>query len=116
MERVRRVRGKETIETVCGITSLEPKRAPAARLLALARGHWGIENRVHWVRDVSLGEDGCRVRTADAPEILAALRNASLWLLRSSGVTNIAATLRHYAAKAKEAVELVMVYAPSAPS
>lgn len=113
LERVRRAKGKETTEAVCAITSLGPGRASAARLLAIARGHWGIENRLHWVRDMSFGEDDCRVRTGEAPEILAALRNAGLWLLRSSGVTNIAATLRHHAAKAQEAVSLVMSYAPS---
>jgi hypothetical protein len=113
LERVRRSKGKETTETVCAITSLGPERAPAERLLALARGHWEIENRLHWVRDMSLGEDACRVRTGEAPEILAALRNVGLWLLRSSGVTNIASALRHYAAKGQEAVQMVMSYAPS---
>ena len=70
------VQGKETTETVCAVTSLGPERASAKRLLAIARGHWWIENRLHWVRDMSLGEDACRVRTGEAPEILAAMRNA----------------------------------------
>lgn len=113
LERVRRTKGKETVETVCAITSLGPERASAQRLLALARGHWGIENRLHWVRDVSLGEDGCRVRSGEAPQILAAIRNAGLWLLRSSGLSEITAALRRHAAKPLEALRLVMGFAPS---
>jgi predicted transposase YbfD/YdcC len=113
LERVRRSRGKETIETVCAVTSLGPERASAKQLLALARGHWSIENRVHWVRDMSFGEDACRVRTAEAPEVLAALRNAGLRLLRSIRVPNVAAALRRHAAKPQEALRLVMSFAPS---
>ena len=63
-------------------------------MLALARGHWGIENRLHYVRDVTLGEDACRVRSDAAPQVLAALRNVVLTLLRAAGHTNIAAALR----------------------
>ena len=113
LERVRRARGKETTETACAITSLGRARAPAAVLLGVARGQWGIENRLHWVRDVSLGEDACRVRTGAAPQILAAVRNAGLWLMRSSGLTAIAAAPRRHAAKPEEAVRLVMGFAPS---
>jgi len=113
LERVRRFRGQETIETVCGITSLRPQRAQAARLLGFSRSHWGIENRLHWVRDVSFGEDACRVRSGEAPEILAALRNTGLWLMRSSGLTEIAAALRRHAAQPHEALRLVMDFTPS---
>ena len=113
IERVRRAKGKESVETVCAITSLGRERASASRLLAIARGHWEIENRLHWVRDESMGEDGCRVRTGEAPEILAGIRNAALWLLRASGLTSIAAALRRHAAKPLEALGLVMNSAPS---
>jgi predicted transposase YbfD/YdcC len=113
LERVRRSRGKETTETVCAVTSLGAERASAKRLLAISRGHWHIENRVHWVRDLSLGEDTCRVRTGEAPEILAAIRNAGLRLLRSSRLTNVAAALRRHAAKPQEALRLVMSFTPS---
>lgn len=112
LERVRRIKSKKTVETVCAVTSLSPERASAERLLAISRYHWGIENRVHWTRDMSLGEDACRVRTREAPQILAAIRNAVLRLMRSSGVANIAAALRHNAAKAENAVRLVISYAP----
>lgn len=76
------------------ITSLGPSVSPA-RLLALKRGHWQIENRLHYVRDVSLGEDASRVRTGAAPQVLAALRNVILNLLRHANVTAIKATIRH---------------------
>lgn len=112
LERVRRHKGKTTTETVCAITSLSPEQASAKQLLGIARGHWQIENRLHWVRDMSLGEDACRVRTGQAPEILAAIRNAALRLLRSSGLTQIAAALRRHAAKPLEAMQLVMNFAP----
>ena len=90
---MRRVQVRESVETVCAITSLERERASAQRLLSVARGHWGIENRLHWVRDESLGEDRCRVRTGAAPQILAGIRNAALWLMRATDLTNIAAAL-----------------------
>jgi hypothetical protein len=113
LERVRRVKGKTTTEMACAVTSLGPERASAKQLLTISRGHRDIENRLHWVRDMSLGEDACRVRTGEAPEILAAIRNAALRLLRSSGLTEIAATLRRHAAKPLEAMRLVMNFVPS---
>jgi predicted transposase YbfD/YdcC len=78
------------------LTSLGPQ-VPARRLLRLIREHWHIENRLHYVRDVTLGEDASQVRSAAAPEVLAALRNALLGLLRQHGSTNIAEALRHFA-------------------
>jgi hypothetical protein len=68
------------VEVVHGITSLGPERADAARLLALTREHWGIENGSHYRRDVTLGEDASRVRKGSAPEVLAGLRNAIIHL------------------------------------
>jgi hypothetical protein len=76
------------------ITSAGPAWAGAAELLQWWRGHWGIENRLHWVRDVTLGEDGSRIGTGAAPQVMAALRNAAGSLLRLLGVTNIAEALR----------------------
>lgn len=70
--------------------------ASAADLLLYWRGHWAIENRSHYVRDVTLLEDACRVRTGSAPQNLAALRNALITLLRLEGHTNIAAAIREY--------------------
>lgn len=63
------------------------------------RGHWGIENRLHWVRDETFGEDASRIRLGGAPQFLAAIRNSAISLLRSLGATNIAAALRENACK-----------------
>lgn len=86
--------GKHTVEVAYRITSLEPKQADAARLLELDRGHWGIENGLHHVRDVTLGEDACRVRSGNAPQLLAAARNLALGLLRPMGFPSIATGTR----------------------
>jgi len=77
-----------------GISSLPPERADAARLLGYTRWHWHIENRSHWVRDVTFQEDASRVRTAPIPQVLAALRNTVIGLRHAAGRTQIkAATL-----------------------
>ena len=107
VERTRRRKGKESVEWAYAITSLPPERADAARLLEIWRGHWGIENQVHWVRDVVFGEDQSQVRSGSAPQLLAALRNLVLGLLRLSGVKNIAAALRHYGWKPWETLTLI---------
>ncbi len=85
---------EHTVEVAYRITSLDPEQADAARLLELDRGHWGIENGLHHVRDVTLGEDACRVRSGNAPQLLAAARNLALGLLRPMGFPSIAAGTR----------------------
>ena len=90
-----------------GITSLSPERATAADLLKYKRGHWTIENRSHWIRDVVFGEDASQVRAADIPAIMAALRNTAIALLRFAGHTHIAKTTRYLAAKPKQALKLL---------
>jgi Transposase DDE domain len=105
--RQRTLRGKTTIETGYGITSLPPDRADAHTLLHLTRQHWGIENRVFYVRDVTFGEDHCRVRTGAAPMILSTLRNLALNLLNRNAVKNKAASLRRHAAQPQEALALI---------
>ncbi len=76
------VKTKVTTETTYGITGLRPGEAGAAELETLWRGHWTIENRTHYVRDVTMGEDACQIHTGKAPHALAALRNGILGLLR----------------------------------
>jgi predicted transposase YbfD/YdcC len=95
LTRATRRNGQEEHEVEYAITSVPRSKADAGQILAWWRGHWGIENRVHYVRDVTFGEDASRIRTASAPQVLAAMRNAVLSLLRLSGCTNIAAALRH---------------------
>jgi hypothetical protein len=58
-----------------------------------------IENRSHYVRDVTLGEDASRIRKGGGPEIMAALRNAAIGFLRATGATNIAETIRRNASQ-----------------
>ena len=99
--------GEVSEEVTYGITSLGWQEAGAAQVEALWRGHWGIENRVHYVRDVTLGEDAGQIWVGHAPQVLAALRNGILSLLRSKGVTNIADALRHYGASVHRAFELI---------
>lgn len=84
------------------ITSVPRPRAGAATLLSWHRGHWGIENRLHHVRDVAFGEDANRTRCGSGPQVLAALRNAAISHLRLSGVANIAAALRRNAARVRD--------------
>jgi predicted transposase YbfD/YdcC len=89
------------------VTSLSPQKASPQRLLTLWRGHWGIENRLHWVRDVTFDEDRSAIRTGAAPQIMAALRNTVISMLRLAGSTNIAATLRRHAAHPLEALAIL---------
>lgn len=91
--------GQETVEIDYAVTSAPRDQADAAQLLDWWRGHWGIENRSHYVRDVTLDEDACRIRKGDAPQNLAALRNAIVSMLRMEGCPNIAQGLRAYAWK-----------------
>lgn len=105
--RTQRRTGKVEEEVVYGVTSLEAKRADAAALLGLVRCHWHIENRSHWVRDVTFDEDHSQVRTGSIPEVMAALRNLAIGLLRCAGATNIAAACRAYAAHPADALTLL---------
>jgi predicted transposase YbfD/YdcC len=83
-------------ETVYAITSLTPAQASPTQLAAALRGHWAIEDRLHWVRDVTYGEDLSQVRTASGPRVMATLRNLAITILRLAGATSIAAALRHH--------------------
>jgi predicted transposase YbfD/YdcC len=91
--RERTVQGVTTRETVYGITSLSVEQADAGRLLALTRGHWGIENGLHYKRDVTLEEDASRVRREAAPQVMAALRNSLLHVLDGTA-DSLAAAMR----------------------
>lgn len=85
---------KQHTETVYGVTSLSPDKADPARLLNLARGHWAIENRLHWVRDVTFDEDRSQIRKGKGAQIMASLRNTAISLLRMAGARYIAPALR----------------------
>jgi len=92
--------GKTTKEVRYFITSVPRGLADAAQLLEWVRGHWSIENRTHYVRDVTMGEDASRIRKGSGPQVLAAVRNAALGLLRQwGGFESIAEALRRNAAR-----------------
>jgi predicted transposase YbfD/YdcC len=100
-------KGKKTVEVVYLITSADHRAAQPATLAAWVQGHWGIENRVHWVRDVTYDEDRSQVRTGAAPQVMATLRNLVISLLRLAGWTNIAHALRHHAADNRRPLALL---------
>jgi predicted transposase YbfD/YdcC len=100
--------GKTTHEVVVGLTSLPPHVAPPERLLELVRAHWHLENRVHWRRDVTLGEDACQVCTGQVPAVLATLNNTVLALMDRLGVRNMADQIREFAAQPAAALKLLL--------
>ena len=82
-------------EQVYGVTSLVgTTKDAAARVLALVRGHWRIENSLHWVRDVTFDEDRSQVRKGNGPRVMATLRNLAISVLRLAGASSIAKALR----------------------
>lgn len=109
IERTRTVMttGVVTRETAYLVTSLAPDRADAAALLRLNRGHWGIENRSHWVRDETFGEDRSRVRTGTGPRAVAGVRNGVIATLRLHGHQAITATRQFLAGHPAQALALI---------
>jgi predicted transposase YbfD/YdcC len=95
---------RELIYAICTLTAED---AQPAELAAWAKGHWAIENRLHWVRDVTLGEDLHQARTGSGPQVMAALRNLVISVLRFAGHTNIARALRHHARHPHRAISLL---------
>jgi predicted transposase YbfD/YdcC len=96
--------GRKTAEVAFAITSLSPQRATPAQLLKAWREHWHIENKLHWVRDVTFDEDRSTVRAGSIPQVMATLRNLAITLLRLLGATNIAAACRYCAARPARAL------------
>ena len=95
-------------EAVYAITDLTAAQANSQRLGAWLRGHWCIENKLHWVRDVTFGEDLSQVRTGSGPQVMATLRNLAIGLLRMTGATNIAEALRHHARDTNRPLTLLL--------
>jgi predicted transposase YbfD/YdcC len=108
--RRRRIRGRKkwSRETVYAITSLTAVQASPAELAAIIRGHWAIEDRLHWVRDMDYDEDRSQVRTASGPRVMATLRNLALTILRLAGHASIAAALRHHARRPERPLRTIM--------
>jgi predicted transposase YbfD/YdcC len=106
--RRRTVKGKWSRETCYAVTSLTVTQASAVQLAAIIRGHWGIEDRLHWVRDLDFDEDRSQIRTASGPQIMASLRNLAIAILRLTGATCIAAALRYHARQSSRPLQTIM--------
>jgi predicted transposase YbfD/YdcC len=98
-------KGEERIEIIYGITNLPRKKANAKRILELKRKHWYVENRLHYRRDVTLGEDASQVRSRGVPEVIAALNGGLLAFMDFMGVKNVAKQMRHFCAHPREALQ-----------
>ena len=110
--RRRRLNGKNntkrTSQTAYAVTSLTAARASPAQLAGILRGHWSIEDSLHWVRDMTYGEDSSQVRTRNGPRVMASLRNLAITILRLAGHANIAAALRHHARRPSRPLQTIM--------
>ena len=109
IRRTRTVKGRKHVEVVHLICSLPPTDARPEAVASWARGHWTIENRLHWVRDVVFDEDRHQLRTANGPQIMAALRNLAISLIRllHGPRAPIAATTRAMARRPRRAIDLI---------
>jgi predicted transposase YbfD/YdcC len=107
LERERKVKGKVEVEVVYGLTSLSSVAADAQQLLGYTRGHWGIENGLHYIRDETLGEDRCRVRRGQGARVLASMRNVAVHLLKGTEYRSVAGATRAMSALPELALNLL---------
>lgn len=109
IERIRQTLKGEPLsqEIVYGITSLSADCVSQEQLLTLNRDHWSIENRLHWVRDVTFDEDRSQVRTKNGPRVMASLRNLAISLIRLCGAQNIAKALRYFSRNANRVMAFI---------
>jgi predicted transposase YbfD/YdcC len=102
-------RGKPTTEVVCGITSLAANMATPEQLLSLVRHHWHIENRNHWRRDATLGEDRCTKASRPAAMVMAVLNTTILAIADRLCITNLRSAMRIFAANPQRALDLLLL-------
>ena len=103
--------GRKTTEQISfGVTSLSEEKASPENVLSFNRGHWSIENKVHYVRDRTFDEDRSQVRKNSAPQIMASLRNIVMSIFRLADVKNIAAALRHCCGKVRKTLRMIGLY------
>ncbi len=112
LTRERTVGGKTTVRVAYGITTLTGVRGTAKALLKLTRDHWAIENSLHDVRDVTLREDACRVRSGSAPQVLAAVRSAVVHLLSGVAAKSRPEALEYLQINPDEARSLIGIPQP----
>ena len=108
LRRTRTLAGKKTVEVVYIITSMPSTEASPLQIATWVQGHWGIENKLHWVRDVLYDEDRSSVRTGHAPRVMEILRSTAISILRLTGETSIAAATRHHARNPHRPVQLLL--------
>jgi len=99
--------GKESEETAYGITSLRKEDASAERLLELNRGHWEIENKIHYVRDVTFDEDRSQIRKGNGAHIMASLRNLVIGIFRLLGFKYIPDAIRYFSMRLEAALQVL---------
>jgi predicted transposase YbfD/YdcC len=114
--RTRTIKGKTSRETAYLTSSLPADQARPVDLGAWARAEWQIENRVHYVRDVTLREDAHQARTGNGPAVFATLRNASIGYHRVGGATNIAEAIREASQRPHDLITAVTTGKPTVSS
>jgi len=97
LERITWRKGRKITSVTYALTSVSRERASTADLLGWLRGRWGIENTAFWVRDVTFGEDHCRIRSGRSADVFSRVRNAAINAAKAIGVTSVAAMLRENA-------------------
>jgi predicted transposase YbfD/YdcC len=100
--------GKLTYQVVFGITSLTADACPPQRLMQLIRQHWHIENRLHYVRDVTFHEDACSIRHTRRQRLLACLNNLVIGLLRHTRFRYLPEARRFFALHYDLALDLLL--------
>ena len=100
--------GEVRHQVIYGLSNLCLHEAPPSRLLQLIRAHWLIENRLHWRRDATLGEDACQTRTGSVPDLLARLNTTVLCLMDRLGVRNVPRQIRYLDAHLEQAIQLLL--------
>ena len=99
--------GNQSEPTIYGITSVAVEEYGATEILELTRNHWGIENGLHYRRDVTFKEDSVKKKSINGGQIMAALNNLAIGVLRKIGWKNIAKARRYYEAQIKKRLELI---------
>lgn len=99
--------GRRSVEVVYPVTSMRMVSAAPLQVAAWVRGHWAIENRLHWVRDVTFDEDRSAVRTGTGSQVMATIRNTIVSVLRLAGYDDIAAAPRHHSRNPHRPVDLL---------
>src|SRR5438105_9651375 len=107
LQRERQSKEKSSVEVVYGWTSLSPQCCSPERLAQLIRAHWAVENRLHWRRDVTLGEDDCGVRFPPVAQMLVVLNTVVLSLMDLHQIPNVARQRRRFASHPHEALAWV---------